>query len=765
MEHQKGFDHIMTQHYTATAKKNLGRKSWLVEFRHPLKTDSNNKPGKKTRKGLGTEDEQEAYEITNQLNQLLADESLWSIASHTEAIRRFNSKAVEIFYGEIAPRTQSPSQLRDKLLPLPDSRQGYAKVALLGVPGAGKTTLLRQLIGTHPEKERFPSTSVNRTTTFPTEINMNDHNYFQAVVTFMSEHETRFEIEESLSAALLKAIEGNEIKVAETLLEKSDMRFRLKYILGELSSNDKEIDPYDYDDENKETIIRENVELIISDEEKSRHQELLRSYIDRIIKLAQKLKSELESGQGLLSEMKKEDQNAALDLIEEQARDSDEFLTITSDILDEIRSKFNQIDIGKFDKNTTGWPNAWSLRESVDLRTKFLDSVRFFSGIAHHSWGKLLTPLVNGMRISGPFKPTWAEVQPHLTLIDTEGLGHKSNATADLPEQTLALLHEVDLIILVDSAKNGMTNFVAGKALEGIVNGGYTKKLIITFTHMDSVKGDNLKGQAKLDHIFGGVRNVAENQLAKNVSTAAARHLLQHLETNTFYVGQIDRYEPKPAIAELNKLLISLINAQPPVFEPIAFPEYSSDNLVLATQEASKNFREQWNARLGISYHSEFNSSPWQSLKALSRRYAEGWDDGFYLRPSSNLVTALSSAISRFLETPIDWSGNPNEEQKRETIDRLKAVISPRLQELSRYRLREASQSAWHDAYTLRGSGSTFERRQRINNIYAQYVPIPDARGDKLVFDFLNEIKKVVMNAINEIENEVNSLQSSRINM
>ena len=44
----------MTQRYTATAKKNPGRKSWLVEFRHPLKTDNNNKPGKKTRKGLGT---------------------------------------------------------------------------------------------------------------------------------------------------------------------------------------------------------------------------------------------------------------------------------------------------------------------------------------------------------------------------------------------------------------------------------------------------------------------------------------------------------------------------------------------------------------------------------------------------------------------------------------------------------------------------------------------------------------------------------------
>lgn len=142
--------------YTASAKRNPGRKSWLVEFRHPLKIDNNNKPGKKTRKGLGTEDEQEALKLVNQLNQLLAEESLWSIGAQADAASRFDPKVVEIFYNELVPRTQSSSELRDKVLPLPDHNQGYAKVLLLGVPGAGKTTLLRQLIGTHPRSASPP---------------------------------------------------------------------------------------------------------------------------------------------------------------------------------------------------------------------------------------------------------------------------------------------------------------------------------------------------------------------------------------------------------------------------------------------------------------------------------------------------------------------------------------------------------------------------------------------------------------------------------
>ncbi len=361
------------------------------------------------------------------------------------------------------------------------------------------------------------------------------------------------------------------------------------------------------------------------------------------------------------------------------------------------------------------------------------------------------------MRVIGPFKPNWAEQSARLVLIDTEGLGHKASATADLPEQTLPLLDEADIILLVDSAKNGMTNFAAGKALEGVVNAGHIRKLAVVFTHMDAVKGDNLKGQAKLDHVFGGVRNVAENQVAKNVSPEAARYLLEHLSASTFYVGRIDDLDPKPAKPELNKLLTYLAAAQPPVFELVAFPEYSPDNLVLAIQEAAKDFRQQWQGMLGIASNPHYKPVSWQSQKALTRRYAEGWDDGFWLRPTSNLIAALSAAISRFLETPIGWSGNSSPEQKRETIDRIKTEVARRLPNLSKYRLREQPQPAWHDAHSLRGTGSTFERRMRIEGIYERWVPVPNARGDRLVFEFMNDVKVVVLGAVGIIEQEVHS--------
>ena len=750
----------MAQSYKATAKQNPGRKSWLIEFRHPLRNDANNKPGKKIRKGLGTDDVLEAHRLAEQLNELLADQSLWSVGAQAEANKRYDSKVIEIFYGEIAPRSGLPQDLRDKLLPLPGHADGYARVALMGVPGAGKTTLVRQLIGTNPDTERFPSTSVNRTTTFPTEVAMRDNGLYEAVVTFMSEHETRFEIEESLSSAIVEAVDGDTKKVARALLEKSDMRFRLKYLLGDfVQDSAAEVDPYDDDEANEAKDPDAGSSLTA--EEKAQSQKTLATYISRVVVLAKRLKTELETDQGQIEKMAPEDRSAALDLIEEQAVASDEFLELVSDILDELRTKFAHVPSGQFDKTTTGWPNAWYIKVKASEREGFLKAVRFFSGISYQSWGKLLTPLVNGLRVIGPFKPVWADQAARLVLVDTEGLGHKANATADLPEQVLTLLHDADIVLLVDSAKNGMTNFAAGKALEGVMNTGHTRKLAVVFTHMDAVKGDNLKGQSKLDHVFGGLRNIVENQLAKNVSAEAARYLLDHLSKSTFYVGRIDEIDPKPAKPELIKLLAHLSSAQPPVFEPVAFPEYSHDNLVLAIQEAARDFRQQWQGTLGLAAHAEFKPKAWQTIKALSRRYAEGWDDGFVLQPTSNLVASLSAAVSRFLETPIGWSGNPTAEQKRETIDRIKTAVTKQLPKLSTRRLRDQPQPIWHEAYSLRGLGSTFERRMRIEGIYERWVPIPDSRGDRLVYEFLNEVKDVVIGSVGDVEQEVRAADPS----
>lgn len=742
----------MTQSYVAAAKRNPGRKAWLVEFRHPLRNDTYNKPGRKTRKGLGTEDEADAQRIVEQLNELLGDESLWSLGAIPEAAKRYDARVIEIFFGEIEPRGGSAQKLRDRLLPLPTRGDGYARVLLMGVPGAGKTTLVRQLIGTNPKTERFPSTSVNRTTTFPTEVALRDGPY-EGAVTFMSEHETRFEIEESLSAAIVEAVAGDTKQVARAFLEKSDMRFRLKYLLGEHATEQVEADPYDDDPEAELDLASDAAPVSTSDEQLMLRQ-TLDSFIMRINRLAFDARTADEAVEGSqFAEMSPEDRNAALERIEVAVVASDGFVELVSDVLDEVRTKFNLVTCGTFEKSTTGWPKGWYIKCPQNERGTFLNAIRFFSDNHIQSWGQLLTPLVNSMRVVGPFKPNWADHSARLVFVDTEGLGHKADATADLPEQMLPLLDEADAILLVESAKSGMTNFASGKALEAVVNTGHTRKLAVIFTNMDLVKGDNLKGQAKFDHVFAGLRNIVDNHLAKSVSVDAARSLLSHLELSTFYVGRINELDPVPAKPELNKLLQYLAAAQPLPFEPVALPEYRDDKLGFAIQDAAREFRQQWKGMLGFA---TVRPKPWQTIKALSRRYAEGWDDGFVLRPTSNLIASLSAAISRFLETPIGWSGNPSQEQKRETIDRIKAKVNRDLPLLGTNRLRVQPQPQWHEAYSLRGIGTTRERASRIEGIFERFVPVPDAVAvDRQVWEFLDEFKAVVVKAVDEIKQEI----------
>jgi hypothetical protein len=324
-----------------------------------------------------------------------------------------------------------------------------------------------------------------------------------------------------------------------------------------------------------------------------------------------------------------------------------------------------------------------------------------------------------------------------------------------LPEQTVALLHEADVILLVDSAKNGLTNYAAGKALESIANSGLTRSLAMVFTHMDMASESGLKGQRLHDQVFSGLRNIVDNQLSKSLAPESSRFLLERLEKQTYYVGRIDKAEPKGAEPELNRLLTHLLAEQPPIIKPVSVPRYDWAFLLVAIQEAARDFRQQWRGILNIDPDSKFKPEPWQTIKALSRRYAENWGEDFELRPTANLRAALDTAVSRFLENPIDWTGDPTSEQKRDAIERLKTAVTKQMPELARHRLREQPQPSWHEAWTPRGTGSTITRRIRIEGIFQRQVPIPDARGDKIVVDFMKEIKDAVESALNEFEAQV----------
>jgi len=744
----------MTSSFAATVRQNPGRRSLIVDFRHPLRSDPSNqgKPGRKVRKGLGTDDRVVADALVSELNQLLADPTFHSPAARAKAEAQFDRRVVEIFYDGIESKKQSYRTLRDEHLPFPPREAGYPRILLLGVPGAGKTTLVRQLIGSHPDRDRFPSTSVNRTTTCETELIVG-HDEFSAVVTFMSEEEADFEVRQSVSGALLRAIDAtSDTDVAKALLERSDMRFRLKYMLGDWPSEDIDDDPYETE---TEVAVEETdtSPLMVSPTDAEKLATKLRTYVATIREIAAGCLDEVEKLQAPIDALSPDERNTALDWIQELAEQSDTYATLVSDILDDLREKFEGVPFGRLLKTTTGWPRLWLMTAPVSERDEFLAAVRFFSGIDRRHWGKLFTPLVNGIRVAGAFTPIWAagEQTPRLVLMDTEGLGHKANTTPDVPDHIVSRFPESDAILLVHKGDVPFS-FEGGKALEAIGGAGQTAKTMMVFSRMDAVKGDNIKGwQAKRDYAFGGVRNVIDNQIAKSLTPDVARFMLTHLERNTFYLGSLQDSDPRPARAELSALLKRLTSIVPPPAPARVFPEYGYDLLVLALQKGVEGFRVPWRTYLGLERHSDLRPLPWQSIKAVSRRYAEGFDDGYDIRPASNLLNTMTLAIARFLENPMRWEGIPSPEDRRLILDRIKATVSQELAGFCAQQLREKAQPQWQEAYAFRGTGSTFDRKMKIEALYERWVPIPANETNDMqhVQELIDTVKQLVKSAIN----------------
>lgn len=189
----------MSSKYTARKYRNEGRKFFSVSFRHPMKGDKGRPGGRKVAKGLGTDDEALADKWVGQLNELLASPEFHAVGAVTEARKRFDPQVVEIFYEGLDASGAAHRAEREKRIPLP--RKGYTWTLLLGITGAGKSTMLRRLIGTDPVSERFPATSINRTTTCDIEVITGGKDY-DGVVTFLTQQQTQQEVIESVSAAV-----------------------------------------------------------------------------------------------------------------------------------------------------------------------------------------------------------------------------------------------------------------------------------------------------------------------------------------------------------------------------------------------------------------------------------------------------------------------------------------------------------------------------------------------------------------------------------
>lgn len=508
----------------------------------------------------------------------------------------------------------------------------------------------------------------------------------------------------------------------------------------------------DFDDEEEES--EGELDLLAHEEhdaiDVASTAEMLARTLEKLHELARrlggKLRDELD-GRG------DHDERVAEEIFEEaldnRLRDDEGFHQVADALMEEIEKRFDLLPPGNIQKTRQGWPLTWSGEWPVEKRAKFLRAISRFSSNYAPLFGRLLTPLVNGVRVAGPFTPTWngSEV-PKLVLLDGEGLGHTPKSSSAVSTTVTRRIEDADAVLLVDSATQPMQAAPLA-ALREVVTTGNARKLIMAFTHFDEVKGDNLPtASAKVHHVLASAENVLA-AFGEELGPYAERALRQRLEGARFFFADI--HEPlsqatasgRRTISQVRKLLdaIDAVIERPETAE--ARPAYDRMNLVLAIRAAAEAFHEAWRALLGLESSPGFVKEHWTRIKALSRRLATGWADEYdTLRPIADLRKELVERIYVFVQNPVRWKGaEPAEDEKQACFDAFADNLGRRLLEVCTRRMRHEHVVRWQDAYNKHGTGSTFVRARIIGDeIYGPAAPVPDVTPSPDRNEFLRQV-------------------------
>lgn len=738
------------------ASLSRGRSGWCLIYRHPVAMAADGKQKLRVRRGLGTRDEAEAQGFVDELNLILADETLWSTAAQGTAAARFSPVIVSAFYDYLSvDRLPDGWDERESRMPLPNSEDGFVKIQLVGTTGAGKTTLVRQLLGTDPDTERFPSTSAAKTTVADLEV-IADGDDFSAVVTFVSRSQARFYIMECVSSAVAAAFEDRPAsEVSMRLLTHAEQRFRLNYLLGKPAIS--QVDE-DEEDEEVDTCAENPATSLVSSDDRIEFAAKLQAYLIQVGDLAIESKElflSVATEFGInLSRISSQDREALRDLVYEQLQENENFHRLTDEILDEVESRFDFIEEGEFSRSRDNWPTVWTVQ--CNNRSEFLASVNRFTSNYEPHFGRLLTPLVEGIRVRGPFHPKWYNGdETRIVLFDGQGLGHTADSASSISTTITKRFRLADVILLVDGASQPM-QAAPQSVLHSIVSSGYESKLLIGFTRFDEVKGDNLVTITdRKEHVATSYLN-AIHHVGKQLGQESEDRLKRLFPSRLFYFANAHQRSgagQKLTRNQITRLLEAASKSIESSSDIVFQPRYDLANLVLAAEKATNEFQDRWKTVLGRSSGMTSRAEPWQRVKALNRRIAMlNQDEYLQLQPVADLISMLQMRISVFLANPVDWEPSvPPEESETErlqAIDAIRRLVNERLHDFAKKRVIGAQIKEWIDAYNLRGNGSTSERAKKLSDVYEMAAPIPNEMPSKVTTEFLNEFRTLVVESI-----------------
>ncbi len=444
------------------------------------------------------------------------------------------------------------------------------------------------------------------------------------------------------------------------------------------------------------------------------------------------------------------------ELVEEELQNKDEFHSLVGDILDEVESRFECITSGELIRSRDGWPTGWTC--TSDDREGFIRAVnRFSSNYAPH-FGRLLTPLVEGIRVHGPFAPTWYDDEaPRVVLMDGQGIGHTADSTTSVSTAITKRFQIPDVIVLVDNAAQPM-QAAPVSVLRTLITSGHESKLLVAFTHFDEVKGDNLIGpKAQKEHVVGSFFNAV--QAIGKATGREAEHALKRLNPDRLvFLANIQSQLPEKARLtrnELSRLLDAIQASIQPRVTVEHRPVYDVATLVLAIQKATQEFHDRWKGIFGMGSRSSVVPEHWTRIKALTKRVGIFKQDEYdSLRPIADLILRLQERISAFLSEPLEWRPalpkDGADHVRLQAVDAIRRAANKRLHDLSRRRMIDEQLSGWVEAYGLKGTGSTRVRAKELVGLYESAAPVPNEMPGPDANEFLFELRELVAESVED---------------
>ncbi len=709
-------------------------KVWSLAFNHPLRLNSNGKKGRWTRRSLRTIDSKVADGYVNEMKDLLSHEDLWEKENgKLRAEKKYSPLVTSVFYDSILSEEFNDSEsipIRENLLPLPSSDDGYDKILFVGTTGAGKSTLLRQLIGT--TSENFPLTTSGKATVSDLEVIVAKGNY-KAAVTFFTKGMVEAFVQECVYNALLKAMnEKDKKKIFEELSENKDQTFRLKYIIGNHQDKNFDKKPLSFFDDECSSVE----ECKSSQNNEEIRPNNVNQYLERIIQISNGFKK-IVSDEEINSTDKNENISLDSEIFQKIVYEDKGFNILVQDIIKDIESRFELINEGilRFHEK---WPLYWEFE--TDNRKEFLESLRVFSANSYQMFGRLLTPLVQGLRVQGPFFSNILQEEcPKLVFIDGQGLGHtaESAQAPSIPQKLESMFDTADAILLVDNAVQPMQHSSL-TALKRVVASGYTDRLMIAFTHFDQVEGDNFENvYDKKTHVYNSLRN-GLSEIEKSIGSFMVERLENELRSRCLFLENLNNKDSElkdSTKKQLNYLFNFFQEKTKASCMTASKPNYDKKIFCNEVYSSIEKFRMMWDMRFsGMAtrkYESAFDScgakkEHWKRIQALNRRIAEfGTIEYDTLRPVSELKSFVSEQISCYLNNSLKWGiREPTEEEKLNFTDAIRRSISRTLNDDIQRKMINEHMKYWIQANNYSGTGSTKLRSRDIDLIYDQVSPL-----------------------------------------